>query len=68
MARKIRISVDVNYAGIDIPDEYYDLPDGWDNWPEKKQQDYLSDLAVAALETVATSGASVVDENGEIAE
>lgn len=61
MTRKIRVSCEVNFAGCDIPDEYYDLPDDWDNWPKEKQDKYLTDLAVEELAGYAGSGASVVD-------
>lgn len=68
MSRRIRISVEVNYAGIDIPDEYVDLPEGWDEMSKKEQGAYLSDRAVEAAAEVVGSGACVVDENGEVVE
>jgi hypothetical protein len=68
MARRIRVSVEVNYAGIDIPDDYEDLPEDWDEMSAKDRDDYLRDLAVDALSLVAGSGACVVDENDEVVE
>lgn len=68
MTRRIRVSCEVNFAGCDIEDVYYDLPAEWDEMPEKEQDEYLTYLAVEELNNHASSGAWVVDENGEAVE
>jgi hypothetical protein len=67
MARKIRVTAELYVSGHNIPDEYEDLPDGWDAWTEQAQDEYLTGLAVDLLNNHAGSGASVVevDENGK---
>lgn len=67
-ARRIRVSCEVDFAGCEIEDEYYDLPENWDELSAKEQDDHLSDLAMNELSMHATSGASVVDENDEVVE
>jgi len=61
--RRIRVTVDVNYSGIDIPTEYEDLPENWGEMSAKEKDAYLRDCAVEALDQVASSGACVVDED-----
>lgn len=63
--RRIRVSCEVNFAGCEIEDAYYDLPGNWDAMSAKERDDYLTELAVNELSLYAGSGASVVDENGE---
>jgi hypothetical protein len=62
MAKKIRVTVEFPFAGVTDIEEYYDLPDGWDEMSEKEQDAHLTDLAVAELENSGVgSGASVVE-------
>jgi hypothetical protein len=65
--RKIRVSVELNIAGHNIPDEYGELPEGWDDWSEQERDDFLTMMAMEALSCHAGSGASVVevDDNGK---
>lgn len=62
MARRIRISVEISDANDSV--EYIDLPDGWDDWHKADRQGYLEAMAASYLAEQASSGASVVDENG----
>lgn len=66
--RRIRVTCEVNFAGCDIEDAYHDLPDDWDEMSEREQEKYLTELAVEELSNHASSGACVVDENGEVIE
>jgi hypothetical protein len=65
--RKIRVTAELYIAGHHIPPEYEDLPEGWDDWPEDKQDKYLTTLATEMLAEYAGCGADVieVDENGK---
>jgi organic radical activating enzyme len=65
MTRRIRVHCEVNFSGCDIEDSYCDLPADWDDLSEKQRSDYLGELAESELTNHATSGAWVVDENGE---
>jgi len=59
--RKIRISVELNIAGHHIPDEYEDLPEGWDDWPEQKRRKHLDDTAMDYLGNHASCAGTVVE-------
>jgi hypothetical protein len=61
MARKIRITAELFVSGHNIPDEYEDIPDGWDTWTEHEQGEYLAGLAMDLLNNHAGCGASVVE-------
>ena len=66
MSRKIRVTVEFPFAGVSGIKEYYDLPDGWDEMPEKKQDRYLRTLAAEEISTAGVgSGATVVDTDEE---
>lgn len=58
MARKIRATVE---CGLQDFEEFYDLPDGWDGWSKKEQNDYLAETAVTMQNNIAPCGADVVE-------
>lgn len=58
----IRATAEVNYAGIDPVEEYISYTRAeWDAMTEQEQERDLLSHAENALESVASSGASVVD-------
>lgn len=62
MARKIHVTVEIPWSGIDNVDEYYDLPDGWDQMSTKEQDDILNDMGATELTNTGIGyGAEVVD-------
>lgn len=63
--RKIRVNVEIPWPGIADVEEYYDLPDNWDEMSAKEQDEHLVMLATEELaNTGVGSGATVVDEDG----
>ncbi|MBA9003691.1 hypothetical protein [Thermomonospora cellulosilytica] len=63
MTRKIRISVEI--YDHHLGDDYEDLPDGWDDWTQAKQEEYLVNLVKDYLANAAGAGASVVEVPGD---
>jgi hypothetical protein len=58
----IRISVEVNFAGCSVADEYVSVPrQEWDAKTEDERERWLSEMAMESLAAVASCGASVVD-------
>jgi hypothetical protein len=63
--RKIRVTVELPWAGISNIEEYYDLPDDWDSMTAKERDEHLTMLAMTELENTGVGcGATVVDEDG----
>lgn len=56
--RKIRSLVEY---GTETDEDILDLPDGWDDWTEKQQDDFLTECAVTHQNNVAPCGAEVVE-------
>lgn len=57
--RKIRVSVEI--YNHQPGDEYEDLPDDWDSWSQKEQDEFLVGVAKDYLFEAAGSGATVVE-------
>jgi hypothetical protein len=60
--RKIRATVE---CGTQEITEYYDLPDGWDEWTDKERDNFLGETAVTLQNNEAPCGASVVEVDEE---
>lgn len=61
---RVRVSVEISNPNDSV--EYYDLPDEWDEMSTDERDAFLTESAVEALATHASSGACVVDENDEV--
>lgn len=63
--KRIRVTVDFPWAGIPSVEEYYDVPDDWDDWSPERRDEYLTEAAMEELwNTGVGCGATVVDEAG----
>ena len=62
---RVRVHCEVNFSGCDIEDSYHDLPADWDDYSDQQRADFLYELAENELSNHATSGAWLVDENGQ---
>lgn len=58
MKRMIKSVVE---AGMDTIEDYFDLPDGWDEMSPEAQRKYLTDTAVDHQNNVAPCSAQVVE-------
>lgn len=56
--RMIRSSVE---TGRHTDVEYYELPEGWDDWSEQERDDYLAQTAVDHQANLVSCGADVVE-------
>ena len=62
MSRVIKVNVGTGWANGDHNDEL-ELPDGWDDWEVKEQDEYLNDCAVELLHNSCDCAAWVEGED-----
>lgn len=62
--RKIYVYVNTGFSGAKHQD-WYDLPDGWDDWDESTREYYLRDAADTEVANHIDAGAYVVGGKGE---